>query len=128
MASATNAAIAKNKFERKLAPGPKRKALGDQLVPMSRDPLRFLLKIAHEHPNIATFKLGPQRTFLLSKPEYIEDVLVANDWNFLKGRGFSARKRFWAKDSSPVKGIFTAASGASHNQHFINSESRRTPQ
>ena len=93
MASATNAAIANNKSERKLAPGPKRKALGDQLVPMSRDPLKFLLKIAQEHPDIATFKLGPQRTFLLSKPEYIEDVLVANDWNFLKGRGLQRAKK-----------------------------------
>lgn len=92
MASATQTAIPKNKPERKLAPGPKRKALGDQLLPMSRDPLRFLLQIAREYPDIATFKLGPQRTFLLSKPEYIEDVLVANDWNFLKGPRASARE------------------------------------
>jgi hypothetical protein len=97
MASATKAVIAKNKSERKLAPGPKRKALGDQLVPMSRDPLKFLVKIAREYPDIATFKLGPQRTFLLSKPEYIEDVLVANDWNFLKGRGLQRAKKVLGK-------------------------------
>ena len=106
MASATNAAIAKHKSERKLAPGPKRKALGDQLVPMSRDPLKFLLKIAHEHPDIATFKLGPQRTFLLSSPEYIEDVLVANDWNFLKGRGLQRAKKVLGKGLLTSEGNF----------------------
>lgn len=106
MASATKTAIAKNKSERKLAPGPKRKALGDQLVPMSRDPLKFLLQIAREHPDIATFKLGPQRTFLLSKPEYIEDVLVANDWNFLKGRGLQRAKKVLGKGLLTSEGNF----------------------
>ena len=106
MSSATKTAIAKNKSERKLAPGPKRKALGDQLMPMSRDPLKFLLKIAHEHPDIATFKLGPQRTFLLSKPEYIEDVLVANDWNFLKGRGLQRAKKVLGKGLLTSEGNF----------------------
>ncbi|HXI88762.1 MAG TPA: cytochrome P450, partial [Blastocatellia bacterium] len=106
MSSATKTAIAKNKSERKLAPGPKRKALGDQLMPMSRDPLKFLLKIAHEHPDIATFKLGPQRTFLLSKPEYIEDVLVANDWNFVKGRGLQRAKKVLGKGLLTSEGNF----------------------
>ena len=92
MGSATKPALAKLNAERKLAPGPKRKRLGDQLVPMSRDPLKFSRDTAREFPDIATFKLGPQRLFLLSKPEYIENVLVANDWNFLKGRGLQRAK------------------------------------
>src|SRR4029077_18998191 len=106
MSSATKTAISKYKAERKLAPGPKRKALGDQLVPMSRDPLKFLVEIAREHPDIATFKLGPQRTFLLSKPEYIEDVLVANDWNFVKGRGLQRAKSVFAKGLRTIAGNF----------------------
>ena len=106
MATSTKAAITKNKSERKLAPGPKRKALGDQLVPMSRDPLKFLVTIAREYPDIATFKLGPQRTFLLSKPEYIEDVLVANDWNFLKGRGLQRAKKVLGKGLLTSEGNF----------------------
>jgi cytochrome P450 len=106
MASATKSALPKTKLERKLAPGPKRKRLGDQLVPMSRDPLKFLIKIAREYPDIATFKLGPQRTFLLSKPEYIEDVLVANDWNFLKGRGLQRAKKVLGKGLLTSEGNF----------------------
>src|SRR5260370_36364436 len=109
MSSAAKTVIAGNKAKRKLAPGPKRKALGDQLVPMSRDPIEFLLKIAREHPDIATFKLGPQRTFLLSKPEYIEDVLVANDWNFVKGRGLQRAKRVLGKGLLTSEGNLSVA-------------------
>lgn len=106
MSSAAKTLIAGNKAKRKLAPGPKRKALGDQLVPMSRDPIGFLLKIAREHPDIATFKLGPQRTFLLSKPEYIEDVLVANDWNYVKGRGLQRARKVLGKGLLTSEGNF----------------------
>lgn len=106
MTSASKPALAGMKAQRKLAPGPQRKALGDQLMPMSRDPLNFMLKVAREYPDIATFKLGPQRTFLLSKPEYIEDVLVANDWNFLKGRGLQRAKRVLGKGLLTSEGNF----------------------
>ena len=95
MGSATEKVIAakKSSSTKKYAPGPKSKALGDQLIAMNRDPLSFLLKVAREYPDIATFKLGPQRTFLFSKPEYVEDVLVANDWNFVKGRGLQRARK-----------------------------------
>ena len=106
MSGATKPALAKLKSARKLAPGPQRRALGDQLVPMSRDPLKFLLSTAREYPDIATFKLGPQRMFLLSKPEYIEDVLVANDWNFLKGRGLQRAKKVLGKGLLTSEGNF----------------------
>lgn len=106
MPGTTKPALAKLKSERKLAPGPQRRALGDQLVPMSRDPLKFLLSTAREYPDIATFKLGPQRMFLLSKPEYIEDVLVANDWNFLKGRGLQRAKKVLGKGLLTSEGNF----------------------
>jgi hypothetical protein len=55
VSSEAKTAVVRNKSERKLAPGPKRKALGDQLVAMSRDPLKFLLKIA---ANIRTSPLS----------------------------------------------------------------------
>ena len=86
-------AAKKSSSAKKYAPGPKSKALGDQLIAMNRDPLTFLVKVAREYPDIATFKLGPQRTFLFSKPEYVEDVLVANDWNFVKGRGLQRARK-----------------------------------
>src|SRR5215471_11464330 len=71
----------------KLPPGPKSSAPGGQLVAMTRDPLRFLMKVARDYGDIAHFKLGPQDTVLVNNPEFIGDILVAHDWNFLKGRG-----------------------------------------
>ncbi|MGH9764520.1 MAG: cytochrome P450, partial [Blastocatellia bacterium] len=106
MAGAPKQALEKLKPERKLAPGPERKLLGDQLVPMSRDPLGFLLKTARDYPDIATFKLGPQRTFLLTKPDYVESVLVANDWNFVKGRGLQRAKKVLGKGLLTSEGNF----------------------
>src|SRR6185436_20973111 len=55
---------------------------------------------------IATFKIGPPRTFLLSTPKYIEDVLVANDWNFLKGRGLQRAKKVLGKGLLTSEGNF----------------------
>src|SRR5581483_9141136 len=108
MATAPTQAPAKTKSptQKKLAPGPKSGTPGDQLVAMSRDPLKFLLKVAHDYPGVATFKLGPQRTFLLSHPDYVEDVLVANDWNFIKGRGLQRAKKGLGKGLLTSEGNF----------------------
>src|SRR5581483_3261998 len=108
MATAPTQAPAKTKSptQKKLAPGPKSGTPGDQLVAMSRDPLKFLLKVAHDYPGVATFKLGPQRTFLLSHPDYVEDLLVANDWNFIKGRGLQRAKKVLGKGLLTSEGNF----------------------
>ncbi len=50
-----------------------------------RDPLTFLVETAAQGP-VAEFRLGPQRIFLLSDPDAIEDVLVTNAASFAKGR------------------------------------------
>ncbi len=91
--SAEEAAKARRAFERKRPHGPRSKKPGDQLVPMSRDPLGYMVKLARDYPDISYIRLGNQRTFLLSHPDYVHDVLVANDWNFLKGRGLKRAKK-----------------------------------
>jgi cytochrome P450 len=103
MASATKASPAKKKEH---APGPKSKTPGDQLMAISRDPLKFLMKVARDYPDVAHFKLGPQHTFLLSHPDYIQNVLVAHDWNFLKGRGLQRAKKVLGKGLLTSEGNF----------------------
>jgi len=103
MASATKASPAKKKEH---APGPKSKAPGDQLMAISRDPLKFLMKVARDYPDVAHFKLGPQHTFLLSHPDHIQNVLVAHDWNFLKGRGLQRAKKVLGKGLLTSEGNF----------------------
>ncbi len=100
MASATHAK------KKEHAPGPKSKTPGDQLVAISRDPLKFMMKVARDYPDVAHFKLGSQHTFLLSHPDYIQNVLVAHDWNFLKGRGLQRAKKVLGKGLLTSEGNF----------------------
>jgi cytochrome P450 len=93
-------------FERRRPHGPRSKKPGDQLMPMSRDPLGYISKIAAEYPDMAYFRLGNQRTFLMSNPEYVHDVLVANDWNFLKGRGLKRAKKILGNGLLTAEGNF----------------------
>jgi cytochrome P450 len=106
MASAAKEAHSKSKSAKHYAPGPKSKAPGDQLIAISRDPLKFMMKVAREYPDVAHFKLGPQHTFLLSHPDHIQNVLVAHDWNFLKGRGLQRAKKVLGKGLLTSEGNF----------------------
>jgi cytochrome P450 len=107
MASSSKTATAKSKSAAKeYAPGPKSKTPGDQLMAISRDPLKFLINVAREYPDVAHFKLGPQHTFLLSHPDYIQNVLVAHDWNFVKGRGLERAKKVLGKGLLTSEGNF----------------------
>jgi cytochrome P450 len=75
------------------APGPRRSFPGQQLLALQRDPTGFLLGMAHTHGDVAHVKLGPQHVFLLNHPDFIRDVLVTNQRNFVKGRGLERAKR-----------------------------------
>lgn len=67
-------------------PGPKsRLPLDiDQTVYFARDPLGFLLKLS-EYGDLAHYKVGQTDIYLLNQPEYIREVLVTHNRNFIKG-------------------------------------------
>lgn len=92
--------------EPKLPPGPKSSAPGGQIVAMTRDPLRFMTRLAASYGEIAYFKLGPQDTVLVNQPDYIQDILVAHDWNFLKGRGLKRARRVLGRGLLTSEGNF----------------------
>ena len=56
------------------------------LYAMRRDPLGFFTQLARDQGDIAQFKLGDhaQDVYLLKHPDYIREVLVAQDRNFTK--------------------------------------------
>jgi len=89
-----------------LPPGPKSSTPGGQLVAMTRDPLKFLMKTAAEYGQIAHFMLGPQHTVLVNDPEHIEAILVAHDWNFVKGRGLKRARRILGRGLLTSEGNF----------------------
>ncbi len=67
-------------------PGPQSKFSGGQSAAFRRDPLDFLTNLAREYGDIAHFRIGSQHVFLLNHPDYIRDVLVTHQTNFLKAR------------------------------------------
>jgi cytochrome P450 len=67
-----------------LPPGPRSRSLFGHGSEFVRDTVGFLRTCAHEYGDIVTFRTGPQRTFLLNHPNYIEDVLVTHNQRFIK--------------------------------------------
>ncbi len=74
-------------------PGPRSVIPGLQLLSFTRDPLDFLLSAARTYGDVAYFGNGAQSFFLLNHPDYIKDVLVTHNSQFMKGRGLQRAKR-----------------------------------
>ncbi len=46
----------------------------------------FLQSLARDYGDLVHYRLGPQDVYLVSKPEWIKDILVTNQTNFTKSR------------------------------------------
>jgi len=51
-----------------------------------KNPPEFLQSLAHDQGDLVHFRLGPQHVYLVSKPDWIKDILVTNQSNFTKSR------------------------------------------
>ena len=58
--------------------------VGD-LLAFQADRLGFLTRLAREHGDVAVFRIGPHRAWLLSHPDHVRDVLVTRASHFRKG-------------------------------------------
>ncbi|HJQ69284.1 MAG TPA: cytochrome P450 [Blastocatellia bacterium] len=87
-------------------PGPKGKPVVGNLLDFRRDPLGFLLAAARQHGDIVHLQFGPQAIYLINNPDYIRDVLVANNRNFIKSRGLQLAKRFLGEGLLTSEGEF----------------------
>jgi cytochrome P450 len=76
------------------------------LLDFRRDPPKFLSALAREHGDIVHFKMGPQDIYLLNHPDFIRDVLVTNNRNFVKSRGLEMAKRFLGESLLTSEGEF----------------------
>src|SRR5215467_16016550 len=109
MTATNKARLSKEQHDResaKLPPGPKSSTPGGQIVAMTRDPLKFLMKTAADYGPISHFMLGPQHTVLINDPELIDNILVAHDWNFVKGRGLKRARRVLGRGLLTSEGNF----------------------
>jgi len=71
-------------------PGPRGSLLRGNFPDIQRDVLNFLTCCAREYGDIVRYRLVTFYGYLLSHPDYVEEVLVKNNANFIKGRGLRA--------------------------------------
>jgi len=74
-------------------PGPSSWLPGASFLRFRRDPLKFFTETQREFGDIARFSFGPQQVYLVSHPEWIEDVLVTSAKKFHKGVALQRAKR-----------------------------------
>ncbi len=75
-------------------PGPRPRFPGAHLLAFSRDRLGFVCRLKHDYGDVVAFRLGPERTVLLSHPEHLHEVLVRQHRAFLKGRRGDVSQQF----------------------------------
>ena len=77
----------------KPVPGPSSWVPGASFLKFRRDPLKFFTDTQREFGDIARFSFGPQQVYLVSHPDWIEDVLVTSAKKFQKGVALQRAKR-----------------------------------
>ncbi|MDE3153687.1 MAG: cytochrome P450 [Acidobacteriota bacterium] len=76
-----------------LPPGPVTRPSWRNLLRLRREPLAFLPALAHQYGDVSAFMVGPVPIVLLNHPDYVRDLLVTHEWNFVKGPGLERTKR-----------------------------------
>lgn len=76
-----------------LPPGPKKKFLGDRLLSLQRDPLRYAQRLQTKYGDVVHFMIGTQHVVMLNHPDLIHDVLATHNRNFTKGYTLQQAKR-----------------------------------
>jgi cytochrome P450 len=59
-----------------------------------RDVLGFLQHAKHTCGDVVEFRLGPERTVLMTHPDHVQDILVTHHRQFVKGRRGDVSKQF----------------------------------
>src|SRR5688572_25365656 len=87
-------------------PGPSPVIPGVNFLALRRDPIKFLTGLADRYGDLVGFKLGPQPVVLVNNPDYIRDILVTNNRNFMKGEGLQRAKRLLGEGLLTSEGEF----------------------
>lgn len=75
-----------------LPPGPRGTLIGGSIQAFRSGILEFLLDTAREYGPLASFRFGPKRVFLASRPDLVEQVLVRDASHYVKHFGARAFK------------------------------------
>lgn len=82
---------------------------GFTIVDFRGNPLSFLENLARDYGDLASFRIGPHRFVFVNHPDYIKEVLVTRQANFIKSRALQRAKCFLGE------GLLTAE-GAAHRR------------
>src|SRR5215467_7466653 len=77
---------------RRLPPGPNTRNPLGFLGPVRYHVIQFLDSVHKEYGDIASFRVGVMRIVLLNRPDYVNEVLVVRQRNFVKGRPLEIAK------------------------------------
>lgn len=117
-------------------PGPKGHWLSGHLPFLRRDRLNFLTRCAREHGDVVGLRFGPRRVYLVSHPDLIEEVLVAQNQNFIKhfalrlnplllGNGLlTSEGNFWLRQRRLVQPAFNRSRLASYAPAMVQATER----
>jgi cytochrome P450 len=72
--------------------GPKNPPLVGHLHAFRSNPLGFLIKAAREHGDLVYFRVARQHMYLVNHPDYVREILVTQQNNFLKSRALQRAK------------------------------------
>jgi len=111
-----------------LPPGPKASNPLGFLTPVRRDIISFLRRIAREYGDIVCFRVGPMRVVLLNHPDFINDVLVTRQANFVKGRPLELAKNLLGEGLLTSDGELHRRHRRMFNPRFIARRSNPTAQ
>ncbi len=87
-------------------PGPRSTFPLSGLFAYRRGPLPYFQNLAQTYGDISHFRLGPQHAFFLNHPDYIKDVLVTHNQNFMKGLALQRAKRLLGEGLLTSEGSF----------------------
>ena len=99
-------------------PGPPGYPLIGNLPEMARDPLAFFSRCARDYGDIVRFRVPGVTAYLLCHPSHVEELLVTQRQNFIKGRAIQALRPLlgdglltsdgetWLKDRRMVQPAF----------------------
>jgi len=72
--------------------GPNNPPIIGNLYAFRSNPLQFLIKAAREYGDLVYFRLAVQHMYLVNHPDYVREILVNNQGNFLKSRALQRSK------------------------------------
>jgi cytochrome P450 len=73
-------------------PGPKNPPIVGNLYAFRSNPLGFLTDAAREFGDLVYFRVANQHMYLVNHPDYIREILVNNQGNFMKSRALQRSK------------------------------------